>query len=444
MNLLILDTEQTYGDIGYVIYSTNGERLIERQLVAEDVFAAAKVNQGLKQKFAAYEKLPTNICTKAPLEQCLTILSRDIQQYHPQILVAHNLSADRKVFNSWCIAGGLTNLNPFTLVGREFDSQELVKFLTINATSYSLEGFVRELSDEEFVQEHTGLADARLITEIFEALTEDEANFFLSDNYRFCKEYAKENKTIANMMGGAYGTGQLAESLWSAGFCEKHSVSKEGKFLATPRYTLNINGRSFFNRCYSFINNKHDMRKRYQRKLVVANAKNTVYENTSLATQMDAQTQALFHYQAQSVERLSMQAQELNKEIAEKKKQIIVLDMTLADMGKEQKQSIDDAKKRLDAIQVQASKDIAEAKVQAQSIINKANFTAGTTLQNAKNEAKREVENAQYIHKRLVSYGKLKAKAIHWGSWADRIFWPLLGLGLGIASFFLMNIYFLN
>lgn len=459
MNLLILDTEQTYGDIGYVIYSTSQKTLIERQLVIDEVNAAAKINAGFKQKMAAYEKLPSNIYQRLSLEQCLRLIQNDIEQYRVKCLIAHNLSADRKVFNSWCVASGLGHLNPFSIINNEFDSCELVKFLTINNTSYSLEGFVREFCDGDFVQEHTGLADARLIAQIFDALEEKEIEFFLSNEYEFCKEYEKRTKTIETLLSRKMSTAQLAQKLYNMGYCEKVSMSKDGKPLAKPNYILNGRGVSFFNKCDLFISKKHDMRGRYQRKMVVNSIQKETQINDTAAQEVyniesdrgyymvesakqeaqniigEAQAQAKLTLDARTLE---LHLKGLKEEIEKRKREIINLDNTLSNMEScraAAEQKLKDAEQTRNNMIKRAAEESKRRMQMGESIKD-------DIIKNAKTEAHNIIDKANLQQKEIIKQAQVKTKLIRWGSWADRIFWPVLGLGLGIVGYILMGLVF--
>lgn len=440
MNLLILDTEQTYGDIGYVIYSTSQKTLIERQLVIDEVNAAAKINAGFKQKMAAYEKLPSNIYQRLSLEQCLRLIKNDIEQYQVKCLISHNLSADRKVFNSWCVASGLGHLNPFSIINNEFDSCELVKFLTINNTSYSLEGFVREFCDGDFVQEHTGLADARLIAQIFDALEEKEIEFFLSNEYEFCKEYEKRTKTIETLLSRKMSTAQLAQKLYNMGYCEKVSMSKDGKPLAKPNYILNGRGISFFNKCDLFIGKKHDMRGRYQRKMVVENIqKNTLVNNT----QEINKTTNLHNCEVRALENeLSVEQmgelKGLREEIEKRKREIINLNNTLKGM-EEHRLKIEQEQRNAEQTRNNIIKSAVE---ESKRRVQMGESIKDDIIRNAKTEAHNIIDKANLQQKEIIKQAQVKTKLIKWGSWADRIFWPVLGLGLGIVGYILMGLVF--
>ena len=397
MRILILDTEQTYGDIGYVIYE-NGVRLVERQLVAEDVLRGAKQNAGLKQKMEAYEKLPASIYTKAPLNECLTILAQDIKKYNALYLITHNLAADRKVFNSWCLSR--TDLNPFSLL-KAFDSQELVKFLTMNASSYSLESFVREFSDEDFVQEHTGLADARLITEIFEALTDTEIEFFLADTFDLFKEYAKGNNSIQTLLHRECSKSQIAKTLHGLGFANEIRYSlKTGAALAQPTYQLNQKGHRFFDECKKFLYKKPDMRNRYQRKVVMANI--TKQEPIPTAPETKSLAESVNDY----------------------RRKISALSAVLQGMENERKTIIENANREF------------------KKITDMANNEATQLLDNAKTESANTIDKANKEAEQTIKDAKEKSTKIMWTSWADRIFWPILGVALGVVSFILMNLTF--
>lgn len=405
-NILLLDTEQTYGDIGYVVVS-NGQVVCERQIVIKEVIAGANHNDGFKRKMSAYSKLPKEIYTETNFSNAFEVLKADIQRHNVNMLVTHNLAADRKVLNSWCSIGGISHLNPFTLIKNEFDSQNLVKVLTADPKTYSIEDFVRELTGDKFIQEHTGLADARLLAKIFCAVSEKDLELLLN-NTMFQLYCENEKGGLDTLKEGKQSSGKTAQLLKSLDYANEVFNTK-GERYKTPKYELNSRSRVLFEAFDSFNRNKYAIRQK-------------ITNSLNHATLVKIAETNGHPQQQQATVMLEKYNETLNKMIREH-------NFKLQQDESKHKAKLDQVAKEY-AVRNEIA--VNQARKDARNIID----AAETDAHIIKEEAKEKLDQAKQE--------LLKAKAIHWGSWADRIFWPLLGLGLGVASFFLMNIYFLN
>lgn len=159
-NCLVLDTEQTYGDVGYVI--TQETRIVSfGQLIVKNLFAQSEGSDGYKRKVKRYKEM-----VKKPqevnLNQLFEILNELISQYKIDTIVCHSLAADKKVFASWALDREV--VNPFIRNDIElYDSTKIAKaILGSEHKEYGLEYTISTLHGEKIKQHHTGLDDAAL------------------------------------------------------------------------------------------------------------------------------------------------------------------------------------------------------------------------------------------------------------------------------------------
>ena len=436
--LLILDTEQTYGDVGIIIVNDK-EILKQEQLVISPLFD--KLPDGYDKKRHQQEYSTVNAIF-GTFSDIIGRINHDIAQYSVTTICTHNLTADRKVFNSWCAAAGLEN--PFDTVSCTVDSQEAVKFLSLTTNSYSLEDFVQNLGDVHFLQKHIGLADAEIVLQIVLAFGIDNfIQFFGTDFNTILKKYLNSDKTLMNIVQGGETTSVLGKMLNSMGYTSVVQFDANGKKLVKSKYTLNQKGKQFFNSTLKqFIQNKKNYRDNIYLSLIRSGiVQNGINDNTLQNIPAEDRDLLKQKYNAILQEQVNAKIKELDNVCANKMKEAYSQSTQIINSAKQQvKQKEEEYKYLLNKINNQKSaleNDLNKRKEEVNnildSIISQANAEAEVIIKKANAEAETVIQKANAEKDKIITDARDYASKVKYNSWVDRIFFPILGLFAAIV-----------
>lgn len=207
MNYIVIDTETTNGfddpmvyDCGWAVINDNGEVLKTRSYVVADIFIHEK--KLMKEAFFAdkipqyFKEIADGSRKLAWFENVRKILKRDCKKYHVSAIMAHNMRFDyrsctrtqrylTKSKNRWFYPFGVELWDTLKMARQTFGHDENYKIFC-SENGYTLKNGAPRLTAEilyryisgqnDFEEQHTGLADVLIEKEIFKACMEKNAD----------------------------------------------------------------------------------------------------------------------------------------------------------------------------------------------------------------------------------------------------------------------------
>ena len=206
MNYIVIDTETTNGfddplvyDCGWAVIDENGRVLKARSYVVADVFCDEEL---MKNAYFA-DKIPQYVADIADgkrkmawFENVKKVLRKDCKKFKVKAIMAHNMRFDyrsctrsqryiTKSANRWFYPYGVQLWDTLRMARETFSKDEDYRnfcsengyMVQNNSPRMTAEILYRYLSgNNEFEEEHTGLADVMIEKEIFKACMERNPN----------------------------------------------------------------------------------------------------------------------------------------------------------------------------------------------------------------------------------------------------------------------------
>ena len=206
MNYIVIDTETTNGfddplvyDCGWAVINDEGEVLKARSYVVADVFCDEEL---MKNAYFA-DKIPQYVADIADgkrkmawFENVKKVLRKDCKKFNVTAIMAHNMRFDyrsctrsqryiTKSANRWFYPYGVQLWDTLRMARETFSKDEDYRnfcsengyMVQNNSPRMTAEILYRYLSgNNEFEEEHTGLADVMIEKEIFKACMERNPN----------------------------------------------------------------------------------------------------------------------------------------------------------------------------------------------------------------------------------------------------------------------------
>ena len=207
MNYIVIDTETTNGfddpmvyDCGWAVINDNDEVLKTRSYVVADIFIHEK--ELMKEAFFAdkipqyFKEIADGSRKLAWFENVRKMLKRDCKKYHVSAIMAHNMRFDyrsctrtqrylTKSKNRWFYPFGVELWDTLKMARQTFGHDENYKIFC-SENGYTLKNGAPRLTAEilyryisgqnDFEEQHTGLADVLIEKEIFKACMEKNAD----------------------------------------------------------------------------------------------------------------------------------------------------------------------------------------------------------------------------------------------------------------------------
>jgi DNA polymerase III epsilon subunit-like protein len=206
MNYIVIDTETTNGfddplvyDCGWAVIDENGRVLKTRSYVVADVFC----NEELMKNAYFADKIPQYVADVADgkrkmawFENVKKVLRKDCKKFNVTAIMAHNMRFDyrsctrsqryiTKSANRWFYPYGVQLWDTLRMARETFGHNEDYRnfcsengyMMKNNSPRMTAEILYRYLSgNNEFEEEHTGLADVMIEKEIFKACMDRNPN----------------------------------------------------------------------------------------------------------------------------------------------------------------------------------------------------------------------------------------------------------------------------
>ena len=207
MNYIVIDTETTNGfddpmvyDCGWAVINDNDEVLKTRSYVVADIFIHEK--ELMKEAFFAdkipqyFKEIADGSRKLAWFENVRKMLKKDCKKYHVSAIMAHNMRFDyrsctrtqrylTKSKNRWFYPFGVELWDTLKMARQTFGHDENYKIFC-SENGYTLKNGAPRLTAEilyryisgqnDFEEQHTGLADVLIEKEIFKACMEKNAD----------------------------------------------------------------------------------------------------------------------------------------------------------------------------------------------------------------------------------------------------------------------------
>jgi DNA polymerase III epsilon subunit-like protein len=206
MNYIVIDTETTNGfddplvyDCGWAVIDENGRVLKTRSYVVADVFC----NEELMKDAYFADKIPQYVADVADgkrkmawFENVKKVLRKDCKKFNVTAIMAHNMRFDyrsctrsqryiTKSANRWFYPYGVQLWDTLRMARETFGHDEDYRnfcsengyMMKNNSPRMTAEILYRYLSgDNDFEEQHTGLADVMIEKEIFKACMDRNPN----------------------------------------------------------------------------------------------------------------------------------------------------------------------------------------------------------------------------------------------------------------------------
>jgi DNA polymerase III epsilon subunit-like protein len=206
MNYIVIDTETTNGfddplvyDCGWAVIDDNGTVLKARSYVVADVFC----NEELMKNAYFADKIPQYVADVADgkrkmawFENVKKVLRKDCKKFNVTAIMAHNMRFDyrsctrsqryiTKSANRWFYPYGVQLWDTLRMARETFGHDEDYRnfcsengyMMKNNSPRMTAEILYRYLSgDNDFEEQHTGLADVMIEKEIFKACMDRNPN----------------------------------------------------------------------------------------------------------------------------------------------------------------------------------------------------------------------------------------------------------------------------